>query len=258
MHLLNKYFILFIFLLPACLPRPKPLWIEPVCYSTSQEIATMKTLFIKGKMKVGSFGCGLSGDLYLIATTPGPPATARHERAGKLRADVINPFGPLFSLTITEGRFALVIYPKGEVYLGNTEKFSTHLPRLSIGGQVNLRGLIYLLGQQMWPVHTEHIVYASNKKDAYYIRSFNYPTLEELWLRKDNLRIKKIKIKNQAKKKVFEAHFFYKNGKVELLKIHIGRIKIELTYLTINQNIEIKDSSFKLKYPEGVKKRYID
>ncbi len=236
----NKHFILFILLfillLSACLPRPKPLWVEPICYSTSQQIAAIKTLSIKGKMKVSGFGYGFFGDLYLIATTP-----------SKLRADIINPLGPLFSLTIAEDRFALLIYPKGEVYLGNTEK----LP-------INLRGWVYLLGQQMWPIYTEHVVYASDKKDTYYIKSFNYPTLEELWLGKDTLKIKKIRIKNQEKRRIFEARFIYKNGQPELLKINLRGIKVELTYLTINQNIEVKGPLFKLEYPEDVKKRYID
>lgn len=249
MRRLNNYFLLFIFLfsLSTCISRPKPLWVEPICYSTSQQIDTMKTLFIKGKMKVSGFGYGFSGTLYLIATTPSLPTSSAAKWTGKLRADIINPLGPLLSLTIAEDRFALLFYPKGEVYLGNTEKVP-----------INLRNWIYLLGQQMWPIYTEHVVYADNKKDTYYIKSLNYPTLEELWLRRDTLKIKKIRIKDQEKNRIFKAQFAYKNGEPELLKIHISGIKIELAYLKINQNIELKASLFKLEYPEEVKKRDID
>jgi len=153
----------------------------------------------------------------------------------RLRVDIVGPLWPLSSLAVIKDNFSLLIYPKGKVYSGNTE----FLP-------VELRDFIYLLGQQTWPVYAEHIVYASDKRDAYYIKSFDDPLIEEVWLRKDTLRVERIKIKNQKKRSVFEARLSYKDGKVRALKIKVNRIEIELTYLAIEKNIGIKESAFKL------------
>jgi len=224
MNYLNKCLILFIILSSCCLHRPRPLWVEPICHSTTERASTIKTLYIKGKVKLRGLGYGFCGDIYLIAMVP-----------SRLRVDIVGPLWPLSSLAVIKDNFSLLIYPKGKVYSGNT-KF---LP-------VELRDLIYLLGQQTWPVYAEHVVYASDKRDAYYIKSFNDPLIEEVWLRKDTLRVERIKIKNKKKRSVFEARLSYKDGKVRALKIKVNRIEIELTYLAIEKNIGIKESAFRL------------
>jgi len=235
MKFFKKHFIFCFFLIIiACtssLQKTPPPFIN-VIWKKNQ---TPTSFFLYGDLKIKRSGYGWVGKIQIIKTL------------AALRLDILTSLDwPLLTAIVKEKQVKILSYNEGKVYIGEKlpKGIKTWLP-----AGLNLDVWTTILGKQLWLI--DYGRYTYKKKQDVFLLSFidkKSSLKEELWLRRKDLKVKKIVLKNRMEDTLWTACFSYNNqGQILFAQIKdkLGT-HIEVNYETLDLNPTITPKVFEL------------
>ncbi|MCD6319104.1 MAG: hypothetical protein J7M03_00320 [Candidatus Desulfofervidaceae bacterium] len=233
MHFFRRYLLFFLLTLTACTaPLHAPPEFINAIYKKKQDPANF---LLCGNLKVKYSGYGWIGKIQIIRT---PVA---------LRVDTFTSLDwPLLTAVVKKGTVEIVSYNEGEVYIGKNlpETLTTWLP---VG--LNLDEWAIMLGKQIWLIDYKRYTF-KEKKHAFVLSFVDRKNhfKEEIRLRRHDLKVEKIRLKNWMGDTLWTACFTY-NTQGQVLSAQIKDIsgkQIEVSYETLEFNPTINPKLFDL------------